>query len=43
MTTYKCTNCKDEKQTEGEMILVMCPCGYFMEKVDKKSKKTKNI
>jgi len=30
MKKYKCPNCKRETEVEGDMISVLCGCGYYM-------------
>ena len=35
MKIFKCPNCKDVKTKKDNITLVHCPCGEFMEQVDK--------
>jgi len=31
---WKCPNCKREKETEQDKVMVLCGCGYAMEKIN---------
>jgi len=38
MKKYKCPNCFREVEVKGDIVTVLCPCGYYCVEVKERKK-----